>query len=659
MNMQLVDWAIVFGLLIFITIMAAVTRKYTRSVADFLVANRCAGRYLITMSEAMQGVGAISVIALFQAYFQAGFTVIWWRSILLPSVFVIIGLSGYLIYRYRQTRTMTFGQFVEIRYSRRVRIFGGILAFTAGVINFGIFPAVGARFFIYFCGLPDSVSILGLSIGTFPLVMAGLLSIALSFVFLGGQIAVVVTDFLQGMFNNIAFIIMLILLLLTFKWSQISTALLDVPEGFSMVNPFQSTGHKDFNTWFFMMELFLFVYGYMVWQGNQGNNVSAKSPHEARMAKILTNVRMIAYFMVIAFLPICAYTFMHHADFSSGAAVVQGQLNAITDKAELKEMLVPLAMLQFLPKGAIGLFAAVMLAAFISTHDTYLHSFGTLFVQDVILPFKKKPFTPKQHMRVLKLSILGVAVFIFLFSLLFKLTQYIFMFQAVTASIWMGGAGSVLVGGLYWKRGTTAGAWSALIIGAVTAVAGIYVTNYVDNFPLNGMQIAFYSALLCIVAYVVVSLLGRKVYDMDRMLHRGKYAVKTDIAEGDRTKISPFRKLLGMGKEFTLGDRIIYVGSICWLVLWVAVFIVGTIYNTVHSVKPESWMLFWRYYIYISVVVGTFVTIWFILGGIRDLKDMFRVLKTVKRNELDDGRVVDHHSVADEVLLQSDTPPDS
>ena len=64
---------------------------------------------------------------------------------------LIIALSGFVSYRFRQTRAMTIAEFLEIRYSRRFRIFMGCLAFTAGIINFGIFPAVGARFFIHYC----------------------------------------------------------------------------------------------------------------------------------------------------------------------------------------------------------------------------------------------------------------------------------------------------------------------------------------------------------------------------------------------------------------------------------------------------------------------------------------------------------------------------
>ena len=56
----------------------------------------------------------------------------------------------------------------------------------------------------------------------------------------------------------------------------------------------------------------------------------------------------------------------------------------------------------------------------------------------------------------LRVAIFGVCLFIFLFSLLFSQQQDILMFFALTGTIYLGWAGSAIIGGLYWKRGTTA-----------------------------------------------------------------------------------------------------------------------------------------------------------------------------------------------------------
>ena len=46
---------------------------------------------------------------------------------------------------------------------------------------------------------------------------------------------------------------------------------------------------------------------------------------------------------------------------------------------------------------------------------------------------------------------------------------------AITAAIFAGGSGAVIIGGLYWKRGTTTAAWTAMIVGAFISVGGVLV----------------------------------------------------------------------------------------------------------------------------------------------------------------------------------------
>ena len=185
---------------------------------------------------------------------------------------VLLGItvSGWVIYRFRQTRALTVAQFFEIRYSRRFRIFAGLLAFISGLVNFGIFPAVGARFFIYFCGLPLSFTVLGITIGTFPVVMLVFLSIALFFVFAGGQVAVLITEFIQGIFANTVFLVLVVYFLILIGWDQIFQAVTTAPPDASLINPYHTSQVKDFNLWYFLIGMAGVIYGKMSWQGTQG-----------------------------------------------------------------------------------------------------------------------------------------------------------------------------------------------------------------------------------------------------------------------------------------------------------------------------------------------------------------------------------------------------
>lgn len=696
MNMAFVDWAIVFGLLVFIVTMAIITNRYTQSVADFLAANRCAGRYLLCISSGIAGLGAISVVAKFEAYYEAGFTATWWELMIMPLM-IILALTGWVVYRYRETRAMTLAQFLEMRYGRSFRVFAGIILWVSGVVNFGIFPAVGSRFFIYFCGLPETVPILGISM--FAFVMLILLGISLFFVFIGGQIAVMITDFFQGMFTNIVFLIIMVVLFWIFDWDGIVETLKEAPRDASRLHPFHTSEVKGFNVWYFIIQVITVVYGYRAWQGSQAYNCSAKSAHEARMAGILGEWRALVLFLVITLLPIGAYVVMHSPKTADVAAEATAVLEMVENPTIRTQMTVPVVLAKVLPTGVVGLLCAVMLAAFVSTHDTYLHSWGSIFVQDVILPFRKKSFTPRQHLLLLRLSILFVAIFIFCWSMLVPQTEYILMFFALTGAIWLGGAGSVIIGGLYWRRGSAKGAWAALITGAVIGVgslvvkqfwpgsvypwlaahtpgllagfknvvegiaANVYGINWEvgpEKFPFDGQWVNFFAICSSIAAYAGFSLLDwlvlkKRPYNLEKMLHRGKYRVAAD--HEDETYIEPvsgWRALL-TNEEFTRADKFVYWGNVTWSVGWLTVFIIGTLISLAllargQDISVDSWANFWAVKIILTLIVGTITTIWFFIGGIRDVRDLFKTLATIKRDHTDDGRVTERYDLDDEAV---------
>ena len=698
MNMHLIDWLIVAGVFSIVTWVAILTKKYTKSVADFLAANRCAGRYLISVSQGMAGLGAISVVASFEMYYNAGFTALWWSLLMTPLV-LFISLSGFVIYRYRETRAFTMAQFFQIRYSKPLRIFAGILVWTSGIINFGIFPAVGARFFIYYCGLPNYFQFLGIQVSTFSALIFLLLTVALFFVFLGGQIAVIVTDFIQGMFSNIVFMVIIIIIFFMFDWSTIiSTLTANATESASLVHPFHTTKVNDFNFFFFIISALLAVYGTNAWQGSQGYNCSAKSAHEAKMAGILGSWRVIAQTLFMVLLPIGAYVVLHNVNFSHFAVQAKEAIAAAgANNPQIGEqMTVPITLAKALPVGVVGLLCAAMVCAFISTHDTYLHSWGSIFVQDVILPFRKKPFSPKTHIWVLRFSILFVAVFIFAWSHLFRQSQHIIMFFIITGAIWLGGAGAVIVGGLYWKRGTNKGAFAALIIGCVVSLAGIIlqqswashvypwlvnnapgflnsmkdviegIASHVpginwninpDKFPIDSRWMSLFTVILAASSYVGISLfewliLKKPAFNMDQMLHRGEYAIKGDHQKEVTRPPTGFRALLP-SKEFTFGDKCIYYAQMSWTIIWFTIFLVGTIYNLTHDVSTASWATFWKWYVRVLGVIAFGTVVWFLIGGLIDLKKMFNTLRVVKRDARDDGVVVNHHNLADEPVEDS------
>ena len=640
MNLTFIDWSIVGILIIAIAALGWYTKRYTNNVTDFLAGNRCAGRYLLTVSQGMAGMGAISMVAIYEKFYSAGFGAGWWGMMLMP-IGLFLSLSGFVLYRFRETRALTMAQFIEMRYSKRLRVFSGFLCWISGTLNYGIFPAVTARFLIHFCGFPLHFELFGFQIMTLIPVMLLMLGIALYLTFSGGQIAVMITDFAQGQIMNLTFIVIIFILFKNFHWASIVETLKAAPPGESMLNPFKQSKISDFNFWFFAILAFRNIYGHKAWQGAQGYNCSAKSPHEAKMGGILGEWRNGITLMTGMLIPVCAYVLMHNSGFSDAAEIVNTKLAAIGDPQIQKQMIVPLALAEMLPMGIMGLFTVVIMAAAISTDDTYLHSWGSIFIQDVVLPFKKKPLSQKAHLKWLKISIFGIAAFSFFFSLFFPLKDYILMYMRITGAIYMGGAGSMIIGGLYWKRGTTAGAWTGMCVGSFMAIGGIIIKTILPTFPYNGVEVAFGAMTLAIISYIIVSLLTcKKSFNMDKLFHRGKYNDHPeDHLVQDKSGKKSFMRRFGITDEFSTGDKLIYFMKIAWIIFWMLCFIVGVIINLAGDVSDDSWAKWWLFRVEVTVVVGIISFIWFSIGGIYDIITLFKLLKTSKHEDTDDGRV--------------------
>jgi hypothetical protein len=66
---------------------------------------------------------------------------------------------------------------------------------------------------------------------------------------------------------------------------------------------------------------------------------------------------------------------------------------------------------------------------------------------------------------------------------------------------------------------------------------------------------------------------------------------------------------------------------------------VGTIYSLYYDVSDASWMTFWKYFIYINILMSLITIVWFTWGGFRDLNSMMKKLRSSERDHGDDGWV--------------------
>ena len=145
--MSWIDWLITLVPLAVVMWLGFYSRKYIRGVSDFMVAGRVCRRYVISTANMANSLALVSLVAYVESHYRTGFAMTFWNSLMLP-LSIMVALSGWCLYRFRETRAMSLGQFLEIRYNRSLRIFACFLRSIAEIMANIIMPAIAARFFI-------------------------------------------------------------------------------------------------------------------------------------------------------------------------------------------------------------------------------------------------------------------------------------------------------------------------------------------------------------------------------------------------------------------------------------------------------------------------------------------------------------------------------
>lgn len=209
-----------------------------------------------------------------------------------------------------------------------------------------------------------------------------------------------------------------------------------------------------------------------------------------------------------------ALVVLNHPDFAAQAAAVEAKLAPIDNPQLQTQLRMPVALGLLLPPGVKGAYRAIALFGVLAGMGASMHSFGSTFIQDVILPLRRRPFAPREHIRVLRWAATGVGLFAIFFSTVFEFRDYLQLVTTLIGAIYLGGVGALVIGGLYWKKATVQGAWAAMVAGLVCALLGQVLQH---GWP------ALQPWLLALARPVVVQLhlRGQHLYPVrGRHLHR-------------------------------------------------------------------------------------------------------------------------------------------
>ena len=160
------------------------------------------------------------------------------------------------------------------------------------------------------------------------------------------------------------------------------------------------------------------------------------------------------------------------------------------------------------------------------------------------------------------------------------------------------------------------------------------------KFPINSYEINFIAIIIAITAYTIGSFATYKPFDLDKLLHRGKWSDGHVVPKQDWSFKHIFKILVNITPDYTLGDKIIAWSVFCYSIVYgfFIMFLIPVIWNAI-SPWPNEWFkpFFLIRSLVIPMIIGVISTVWFIWGGLRDGIQLFKDLDKRVSDPNDNG----------------------
>lgn len=492
-NFTALDWAIVGVYLVGCVAAGLYVQKYIANMGDFVVAGRSLDSFLSIATMLGSEIGLVTVMYAAQKGFMGGFAS-FYIGLVGGILCLVIGLTGLFVVPLRKLGVMTIPEYYELRFSRGVRIYGGLILAITGILNMGMFLRTGALFLTSLTGMSDPVTV--------KIVMTVLLLLVLAYTVVGGMLAVVVTDYIQFVVLAVGMVIACLYALTHVGWSSLVETVRTV-HGDGGFDPIQGFGWGEIA----QNALIVGLVSTAVWPTAMMRACSARDAVVVRRLYTWSSIGFLTRWIIPQFLGVCALAYMYsdprgHELFFSP----EGQLYDDAAHANLTLQAMPLFLSQLLPIGIIGLILAGMIAAQMSTDSSYLLCWSSVLVEDVISPLWGEKLSDRARIAIARTFMLLIGAFLLIWSLWYPLGQHLWDYLAVTGAIYFTGAIALLAGGLYWKRASSAGAYLALTSGALAVLALGDLRRAIGLTWLSEPQIILGTTVLAIVLMVAGSL---------------------------------------------------------------------------------------------------------------------------------------------------------
>ena len=499
-NFTLLDWCIVAVYLRVSLAIGLFVKRFVTDMAAYVAAGRSVGVWLGIATMTGTELGLVTVMYSAEIGFKGGFAA-FHIAVAAGVVTFFVGCTGFIVAPLREQGVLTIPEYYERRFGRRTRIAGGIILASAGILNMGLFLKVGSMFIVGVTGLSQEGWAL-------PVVMAVLLALVLIYTVLGGMISVIITDYVQFVVLAFGLLVTTWMAIARLGWDKIFTTV-QTELGASGFDPLVAEG--EFGVEYVLWMAFIGLVGCALWPTAVARALAMESTTAVKRQFRWSSISFVIRFLLPYFWGICALVFLltEEPELATAFGVGPEKLAEGTEPAKALYAM-PLFVGRLLPVGLIGIVSAAMIAAFMSTHDSYLLCWSSVIVQDVIAPLSRKPLDTRTRVLWTRVLIVLIGIYIWVWGLFYTGGDAVWNYMAITGAIYFTGAFALLAGGLYWPRASSTGAFCALVAGC-SAILGLQpireLVKQSTGIPLSAAQVGLATIAFTLIVFVVLSLL--------------------------------------------------------------------------------------------------------------------------------------------------------
>ena len=441
-RLHTLDYLIIVGFFAVVIFIGFYFMKYIKQAKDYFAAGSSIPWWLAGISLWMAGFSALAFVVYGELTYKYGWTAVtlWW--VVVPAFFI----GGYyLAPLWRRARIITPLGFIENRYNALIRQIFVWTGIPLRVIDNAIRVYSTAIFLTVAVGRP------WFSLTTCVILVS---IIMVLYTYLGGQWAVIITDFVQAIILCLAVIVVFILTMI--KIGGIGALVHKAPQGFFSVLNLESP-YDWF--WWFMFALLIFQNYNAGWGLVQKYNCVPTDKDARKVAYLAGALNFIG--PVIFFLPAMA------------ARVL------IPELGNPRYTYVAIS-LYVLPVGMMGIMLAAMFSASLSTLGADYSVLSGILTNDFYKRVIKPDASEKHIIHVGRINTLIIGVLIMFAAIGLQYVEgyplYEIMVKAFTAF-----APAImlpLLGGLLIKRINSRGALTGIVVGLISGLT-LVITNFV------------------------------------------------------------------------------------------------------------------------------------------------------------------------------------